>query len=76
MRAEHYSVGDRVQVSKRSFSGPVTTGQFEVIAQYAVEGAEPMYRLRSLELRTERMVPQRELRRGNYPRVGRKPVAS
>ena len=65
MRAEHYLVGDRVQVSKRSFSGPVSTGKFEVIGQYAVEGAEPMYRLRSLELRTERMVPQRELRRGN-----------
>jgi hypothetical protein len=63
MEAGHYVIGDHVHVSKRSFSGPVTKDEFEILGKYPVEGAEPMFRLRNLRLQSERMVPQKELRR-------------
>jgi hypothetical protein len=62
MQTEQYGVGDRVLVSSGSFSGPTTTDEFEIMALYAVENYEPMYRLLSLRDRAERMVPQSELR--------------
>lgn len=68
MATEHYVIGDRVCVSPRSFSGPVSADEFEIVGEYPVEDDEPMYRLRSLHFRTERLVPQSELRRGNRSR--------
>ena len=65
MEAQHYLIGDRVHVSKRSFSGPVTADEFEIVGEYPVEGDQPMYRLKSLRFPVERMFPQGELLRVN-----------
>lgn len=61
-KKHEYLVGERVQVSRGSLSGPITTEEFEILGRYAVEGQQPMYRLHSVHGAAERLVPQIELR--------------
>jgi hypothetical protein len=61
MSMPNYSAGCHVRVSDASLSGPATMGEFEIMRRYPVEGGEPMYRLRSIRGRDERMVPGNEL---------------
>jgi hypothetical protein len=59
---QHSGAGQRVRVCRSSLSGPATTGEFEIMGSYLAEGHEHMYRLRSVQGRTERVVPESELR--------------
>jgi hypothetical protein len=61
--ANDLNVGSRVCVAAESMSGQPTPGEFRVMERYQIEGREPMYRLLSTRERTERMVPESELRR-------------
>lgn len=58
-----FASGDVVNILSRSLSGPATRGDFTVIRAYPVEHMEPVYRIRSVVDRQERMVPGSELRR-------------
>jgi hypothetical protein len=66
----HYSAGHRICVSASSLSGPATAGEFEIMRRYPVEGAEPMYTLRSIRGRHQRMVPGNELMRSALMTAG------
>jgi hypothetical protein len=63
MSTNRFDLGSRICVSPDSLSGPATTNEFRIVDCYPVEGREPMYRLSSIHGRTERMVPESELRR-------------
>jgi hypothetical protein len=59
--------GDVVRIASRSLSGPGTGGDFTVLSAYPVEYMEPVYRIRSIRTRDERMVPGSKLRLSNVP---------
>jgi hypothetical protein len=61
MDEEKYITGQIVSVALRSFSGPPTTDQFQVVGCYPRAPEAPMYHVRSVVDRGQRMVPENEL---------------
>ena len=69
MQSTAFNIGDVVQIASRSLSGSAAKGAFTILRAYPVEHMEPVYRIRSLEDRQERMVPGSELRRAPAQRT-------
>jgi hypothetical protein len=61
MTKRKYEAGSHVRVSETSLSGPATTGFFEVVSRYDTCGSGAIYRLRSINGGSERMVPEGEM---------------
>ena len=61
MDRQLYSIGQIVSVALRSLSGPRTKDHFRIVRRYLVRNHVPMYHVRSLVDRSQRMVPEHEL---------------
>jgi hypothetical protein len=56
-----YAIGQIVSVTLRSLSGPRTRDHFQIVRRYMTRNREPMYHVRSIVDRSQRMVPEDEL---------------
>jgi hypothetical protein len=76
MSKQDYRIGQHVRVWESSLSGPVTTGEFEIMGIYSVEACKLMYyRLRSIRGRDERVVPESEIIAQESPKAIRTAAA-
>ncbi len=61
MDRQLYAIGQIVGVTLRSLSGPRTQDHFRIVRRYMARNQGPMYHVRSIVDRSQRMVPEDEL---------------
>ena len=61
MDRQLYAIGQIVDVTLRSLSGPRTRDHFQIVRRYLTRNRAPMYHVRSIVDRSQRMVPEDEL---------------
>jgi len=61
MHADKFAIGEIVGVTAQSLTGPRTLDLFRILNRYMPRGKAPLYRIRSLWGRGERMVAEAEL---------------
>ena len=61
MHRQLYAIGQIVSVALRSLSGPPTKDHFRIVRRYRGAHQSPLYHVRSVVDRGQRMVPEAEL---------------
>lgn len=71
MDRQLFAIGQIVSIALHSRSGPQTEDHFRIVRRYPIKNRAPMYHVRSVVDRSERLVPESELSIGMPSIFGR-----